>query len=97
MKPLFKKGDKTEISNYQPISLLPSFSKIIEKIMYKRLYYYLNENNLLTNEKFGFREKSTKEMATQTFINNILLSLDKKKEKTLLVDYFVICKRPSIV
>ena len=46
--------------------------------MYKRLYYYLNENNLLANEQFGFREKSTTEMATQAFLNNILLSLDKK-------------------
>ena len=88
VKLLFKKSEKTEISNYQPISLLPFFSKIIEKIMYKRLYYYLNENNLLANKQFGFREKSTTEMATQTFLNNILLSFDKKK--TLLVDYFVI-------
>ena len=78
VKPLFKKGEKTELSNYRPISLLPSFSKIIEKIMYKRLYYYLNENNLLANKQFGFREKSTMEMATQAFLNNILLSLDKK-------------------
>ena len=31
--------------------------------MYKRLYYYLDENNLLANEQFGFREKSTTEMA----------------------------------
>ena len=76
VKLLFKKGEKTEISNYRPISLLPSFSKIIEKIVYKRLYYYLNENNLLANEQFGFREKSTTEMATQAFLNNILLSLD---------------------
>jgi len=44
VKPLFKKGDKTEFSNYRPISLLTSFSKIIEKIIYKRLYRYLTES-----------------------------------------------------
>jgi hypothetical protein len=43
IKPLFKKGDKTEFSNYRPISLLTSFSKIIEKIIYKRLYRHLKQ------------------------------------------------------
>ena len=37
IQPLFKKGKKTEIANYHPISLLSSFSKITEKIIYKRL------------------------------------------------------------
>jgi len=45
LRPLFKKGDTTEFSNYRPISLLTSFSKINEKIIYKRLYSYLNDNN----------------------------------------------------
>jgi hypothetical protein len=57
VKPLYKKGDKTEFSNYKPISLLTSFSKIIEKIIYKRLYCHLIRNNLLVNEQFGVREK----------------------------------------
>ena len=64
VKPLFKMGDKTKISNYWPISLLPFFSKIIEKIIYKRLYCYLKDNNILVDEQFGFREGSTTEMAT---------------------------------
>jgi Notch-like protein len=38
--PLFKKGDKNNTYNYRPISLLPSFSKVFEKIIYVRLYYY---------------------------------------------------------
>jgi hypothetical protein len=61
VKPLFKKGATTEFSNYQPISLLTSFSKVIKKIIYKRLYRYLNVNNILVNEQFGFREKSSTE------------------------------------
>jgi hypothetical protein len=56
VKPLYKKGDKTQFSNYRPFSLLPTFSKIIEKIIYKRLYSHLNENNILVAEQFGFRE-----------------------------------------
>jgi hypothetical protein len=57
VKPLSKKREKTEFSNYRPISLLSSFSKIIEKIIYRRLYDHLNTNNILVDEQFGFREK----------------------------------------
>ena len=46
VKPLFKKGDITEFSNYHLISLLLSFSKIIENIIYKILHCYLNDNNI---------------------------------------------------
>jgi len=41
IKPLFKEGDKTGISNYRPIFLLTSFSKIVENILYKRLYNHI--------------------------------------------------------
>ena len=46
VKLLYKKGNKTEFPNYRPISLLTSFSKITEKIIYKRLYCHLNNNNI---------------------------------------------------
>ena len=79
VQPLFKKGKKTEIANYWPISLLPSFSKIIRKIVHKRLNHSLIENNILTSEQFGFREKSTTDMAIYALLNNIQLSLDKRR------------------
>jgi sarcosine oxidase/L-pipecolate oxidase len=78
VKPLYRKGDRTEFSKYRPISLLTSFSKIIEKIIYKRLYCHLIRNNTLANEQFGFREKLSTEIATYTLLNNILSSLDRK-------------------
>jgi hypothetical protein len=61
----------------RPISLLPTFSKIIEKIIYKKLYLHLN-NNILVSQQFSFKEKLSTEMAIYTFLSNILLSLDKK-------------------
>jgi hypothetical protein len=64
VKPQFKKGASTEFSNHRPISVLTSFSRIIEKIIYVRLYRYLNVNNILVKEEFGFGEKSSTEMAT---------------------------------
>jgi hypothetical protein len=54
VKPLFKKGDKKDMSNYRPISLLTAFSKVIEKVIYARLYWHLNNKNILVNEQFGF-------------------------------------------
>jgi len=52
IKPLFKKVNKTSIYNYRPISLLTSFSKIIVKIIYKRLYHHININNILVKEQW---------------------------------------------
>ena len=45
--PLYKKGDNTLFSNYRPISILPSLSKIFEKIVYSQLYAYFECNKLL--------------------------------------------------
>ena len=63
VKPLFKKGDPSEFSNYRPISLLPSFSKIFEYVIFYQLFDYMCENNLLTIEQFGFRRGHSTELA----------------------------------
>jgi len=78
IKPLFKKGDKTSISDYRPFSLITSFSKIIGKIIYKRLYSHLNISNILVKEQFGFRTNSSTEVAVYILINNILSSVHNK-------------------
>ena len=54
IKPIFKKGDDHEIINYRPISLLTSFSKVIEKLIYVRLLDHINTNCILVNEQYGF-------------------------------------------
>jgi len=54
------------------------FSKIFEKILYKRLYYHLNLNNILVKEQFGFKCNSSTEAAIYTLINNILTSLNNR-------------------
>ena len=53
---LFKSGDRTNVSNYRPISILPTLSKILEKAVHSQLYQYLVTNNLLTRKQFGFRK-----------------------------------------
>ena len=54
--PLFKSGDSMIMSNYRPVSVLPLFSKILERLMYTRLITFINENGLLYKYQFGFRE-----------------------------------------
>ena len=51
--PVHKKKDKQLVSNYRPISLLPLFSKIFERIVFKNLYNYLISNNLITKNSLA--------------------------------------------
>jgi len=54
--PVFKKGDRSLPTNYRPICLLSIFDKLLEKLMYKRLYDFLIMNNILYEYQFGFRK-----------------------------------------
>jgi hypothetical protein len=56
VKPIFKSGDKLNISNYRPISLLPAFSKVFEKVIYSRFYQHLTHNKVLTNDQYGLEK-----------------------------------------
>ena len=53
--PIHKKGSKQEITNYRPISLLPIFSKIFERIIFNALYNYIHQNNYFNPNQSGFR------------------------------------------
>ena len=55
--PLFKKDDPMLCVNYRPISLLSIYSKIFEKLIYGRMYSFLNNNNVIYEKQFGFRAK----------------------------------------
>ena len=76
--PIFKIGSKESMDNYRPISLLPTFSKILEKIMYNRLSTYLENNNLLSPQQFGFRKAHSTVHPLSLFINQISDALNKK-------------------
>ena len=55
--PVFKKDSKLNYSKYRPISLLPNIEKILEKLMYKRLYTFLDNKNIIYDLQFGFRQQ----------------------------------------
>jgi hypothetical protein len=54
VRPLFKSDDRRIMNNYRPISVLPIFSKIIEKLMHKRIYNFLDRNKSFSQSQFGF-------------------------------------------
>jgi hypothetical protein len=76
--PIFKKGDKEQPTNYRPISLLTSFPKISEKVIYKRLDNHMKSNNILAEEHYGFRSNTSTEQAIYQLTNNILKAMDSK-------------------
>jgi hypothetical protein len=78
IKPLYKKGDLANISNYRPTSLLTSFSKMFGKIIYTRLIHHLNYNHILADEQFGFRTDSPTDLASYKLINDTLKSLNNQ-------------------
>jgi hypothetical protein len=66
------------MSNYRPISLLTSFSKVFEKVIFNTIKHHIDTNNILAQEQYGFRTKSSTEVATYNLVNNALLALDGK-------------------
>ena len=77
--PIFKAGDKSQMDNYRPISLLSSFSKIMEKIVAARLIEFLDNNDILSRWQFGFRSGHSTTHPMVHFLNKISDSLNKKE------------------
>ena len=75
--PTFKKGDKTEKNNYRPISLISNVSKMLEKLICKRLYSFLEENNSFYPYQFGFRPTHSTNSALIEISEQIRKACDK--------------------
>ena len=93
VRPLFKKGDPSEFSNYRPISLLPSFSKIFEYVIFYQLIDYMCEKNLLTIEQFDFRRGHSTELAATHLVNCLTKQMDLEMFQQT---YTLICLKRSI-
>ena len=76
--PLYKKDDDTNLSNYRPISLLPSISKFFEKVILEQLSTYLDNNNLIHKHQYGFRKHHSTEYAALYIVDYLNFELDLK-------------------
>ena len=77
--PIYKTDDKSNLSNYRPISVLSCFSKVLERIMYNRLYQYLTKKKILYHKKFGFQTRHSTEHAIVQLVDQILESFEHNK------------------
>ena len=77
--PLYKAKEKYLTTNYRPISLLTTTSKILEKLMYKRTYNFLIETNQLYPGQYGFRSNHSTEHAISELIGNIAKGFENNK------------------
>ena len=74
--PIYKNEDRSVVSNYRSISLLSIFSKLIEKLMHKRLYSFLMSNKILYHYQFGFRKSHSTNLALIEVIDNLLFNFE---------------------
>ncbi len=76
LKPLFKKGSKTDPKNYRPISLLPIISKIIEKVIHDQTNDFLTQNDILYKFQSGFRRNHSTDSCLSYLTDKILKGFD---------------------
>ena len=84
--PIYKSGQKNEIGNYRLISALSSFSKNLEKIVFKRINDYYEKMHILIPSQYGFRAQHSTSMALLDIYENISTSVDVKQH---VLDLFV--------
>ena len=75
--PIHRSGSIECCSNYRPISILPAINKVFEKLLYSRLYSYIETNELLSPSQYGFREGTSTELAINEIYNYYLHNLDQ--------------------
>ena len=82
--PIYKSKGKQMFNNYRPISLLPIFSKIIENVIYQRLFNFLNTNNALFSSQYGFRKNHSTINAVTELVSHVINAMNRK-ENTISV------------
>jgi retron-type reverse transcriptase len=77
--PIHKAESKMTVSNYRPISILPIISKILEKLMHKRLWDFFKKHNTIYDHQFGFQTHRATEHAILEIYSKIIQSIEKNK------------------
>ena len=76
--PIYKKDDCGQMENYRPVSTLPIFGKIFEKVIYTRLYSFLSSQKVLYENQYGFRQNHSTSHAINYSVQHITDVLNSK-------------------
>ena len=83
--PIYKqKGSSSDPTNYRPISLPPTLSKILEKLVFNRIYFHLSENNLLTEKQSGYRRGHSTHIQLLYLTHKLYFALNENKNFTAI-------------
>ena len=80
--PFLKKGDSSLLVNYRPISLLPTISKVFERVIHDQMYEYFNQFNFLAEQQYGFRKQHSTEYATIKLMDHVSEEMEAGKTPT---------------
>ena len=78
--PLYKKGDASDVGNYRPVSLLSCTSKLLERVVFKNLFNYIRDNNILTPHQSGFQSGDSTTHQLSYLYHVFCKALDSKKD-----------------
>ena len=85
LKPIFKKGARTDLENYRPISLLPVVSEIIEKSIHFQIEAYLNKKKLIYMYQSGFRTNHSTDLCLAQLIDFVATGMDKQMHTGMIL------------
>ena len=107
LKPLFKKGFKTDLKNYRPISLLPFMSKVVERIVHEQTMEFLDKHNILYKFQSGFRKNHSTDFCLcyltdkiskgfDTGLLTVVILIDLQKAFDIIDHRILLLKMPSL-
>ena len=76
---VLKKGERDDLGNYRPISVLPTIARVFEKLIFDQLSQCFTKNGLLGNEQYGFTSLYSTALALGKVTNSWLLNIDNDK------------------
>lgn len=79
VRPLYKNGDRTEMGNYRPITLIPILAKVFERAMQERLLDFLNKHNTIYPNQYGFQKSKSTTLAVFSLIKKVTECINNKK------------------
>ena len=89
--PIYKNENPELFANYRPISILPSISKILERLMYTRLHNFLADHNIISKKQYGFTDNYSTYMAIIYLVDKISSNIDNKN---IVLEYCLTSARP---